>query len=206
MLYIYIIYNNEIYICMYNTYMFIYIYIYYIHFDKYIFIYVSIFIYTRIYIYIYIYIFTYIYIHVYIYIHIYTHTHTQHTYIYIYIYIVKWRLYMCIYIYLHSKLFKRYKKALENRANIIINFENTKTFTRFNNYQASKYVFSARWLQQYVKLRTLEKYMMALNIHTGWNDKIVALEKTTWFHFRLMKTGFLFFMCYRPSTSWPVVY
>ena len=26
-----------------------------------------------------------------------------------------------------------------------------------------------------------------------WNDKIVALEKTTWFHFRLMKTGFLFF-------------
>ena len=36
------------------------------------------------------------------------------------------------------------------------------------------------------------------------NDKIVALEKTTWFHFRLMKTGFLF--CCRPSTSWPVVY
>ena len=28
---------------------------------------------------------------------------------------------------------------------------------------------------------------------TGWNDKIVALEKTTWFHFHLMKTGFLFF-------------
>ena len=30
------------------------------------------------------------------------------------------------------------------------------------------------------------------HIYTGWNDKIVALEKT-WFHFRLMKTGFLFF-------------
>ena len=29
---------------------------------------------------------------------------------------------------------------------------------------------------------------------TGWSDKIVALEKTTWFHFRLMKTGFLFFL------------
>ena len=29
--------------------------------------------------------------------------------------------------------------------------------------------------------------------YTGWNDKIVALEKTTWFPFRLMKTGFLFF-------------
>ena len=28
--------------------------------------------------------------------------------------------------------------------------------------------------------------------YTGWNDKIVAQEKT-WFHFRLMKTGFLFF-------------
>ena len=31
-------------------------------------------------------------------------------------------------------------------------------------------------------------------IYTGWNDKIVALEKLTWFHFRLMKTGFLFFV------------
>ena len=27
----------------------------------------------------------------------------------------------------------------------------------------------------------------------GWNDKIVTLEKT-WFHFRLMKTSFLFFV------------
>ena len=43
-----------------------------------------------------------------------------------------------------------------------------------------------------------------LLIYTEWNDKIVALEKTTWLHFRLMKTGFLF--CCRPSTSWPVVY
>ena len=32
-----------------------------------------------------------------------------------------------------------------------------------------------------------------LQLYTGWNDKIVALEKTTWFHFHLMKTGFLFF-------------
>ena len=29
--------------------------------------------------------------------------------------------------------------------------------------------------------------------NTGWNDKIVAIEKTTWIHFRLMKTGFPFF-------------
>ena len=28
--------------------------------------------------------------------------------------------------------------------------------------------------------------------YIGWNDKIVAREKTTWFHFRLMKTSFLF--------------
>ena len=31
-------------------------------------------------------------------------------------------------------------------------------------------------------------------IYTGWNDKIVTLEKTKWFHFRLMKIGFLFFV------------
>ena len=31
-----------------------------------------------------------------------------------------------------------------------------------------------------------------MRCYTGWNDKIVALEKTTWFHFHLMKSGFLF--------------
>ena len=41
-------------------------------------------------------------------------------------------------------------------------------------------------------------------MYTEWNDKIVALEKMTWFHFPLMKTGFLF--CCKPSASWPVVY
>ena len=33
---------------------------------------------------------------------------------------------------------------------------------------------------------------MVPRITTEWNDKIVALEKATWFHFRLMKTGFFF--------------
>ena len=33
-----------------------------------------------------------------------------------------------------------------------------------------------------------------VGVCTGWNDRIVALEKTIWFHFRLMKTGFLFFV------------
>ena len=28
----------------------------------------------------------------------------------------------------------------------------------------------------------------------GWNDKIFAQEKTTWFYFRFMKTGFLFLL------------
>ena len=32
------------------------------------------------------------------------------------------------------------------------------------------------------------------HIYTGWNDKIVTREKTTWFHFLLMKTGFLFLL------------
>ena len=31
-------------------------------------------------------------------------------------------------------------------------------------------------------------------LSTEWNDEIVALEKTTWFHFHLMKTGFLFLL------------
>ena len=55
-----------------------------------------------------------------------------------------------------------------------------------------------------------EKSVLAAEHDTGWNDKIFTLEKTTWFHFRLMKTGFLFFFffffCCRPSTSWPVLY
>ena len=28
----------------------------------------------------------------------------------------------------------------------------------------------------------------------GWNEKIVARKKMTWFHFRLMKTSFLFLL------------
>ena len=32
--------------------------------------------------------------------------------------------------------------------------------------------------------------------YKGWNDKIVTLEKTTWFHFCFMKTGFFVFFCF----------
>ena len=35
---------------------------------------------------------------------------------------------------------------------------------------------------------------MTTTVYTEWNDKIVALEKMTWFHFHLMKTGFLFLL------------
>ena len=34
----------------------------------------------------------------------------------------------------------------------------------------------------------------SLTNHPGWNDKIFALEKTTWFYFRVIKTGFLFLL------------
>ena len=45
-----------------------------------------------------------------------------------------------------------------------------------------------------VKINHLESLnSMKTNDYTGWNDKIVAQEKT-WFHFRLMKTGFHFFV------------
>ena len=35
---------------------------------------------------------------------------------------------------------------------------------------------------------------LKIKLPTGWNDKIVALEKVIWFHFHLMKTGFLFLL------------
>ena len=38
-----------------------------------------------------------------------------------------------------------------------------------------------------------KQYSEWANHNTGWNDKIVALEKTTWFHFCLMKTSFFLF-------------
>ena len=44
----------------------------------------------------------------------------------------------------------------------------------------------------YKKVYKIRKSLTCL-CDTGWNDKIVSLEKTTWFHFRFMKTGFLFF-------------
>ena len=41
---------------------------------------------------------------------------------------------------------------------------------------------------------TWNKLQLYIYIYIGWNDKIVTLEKTTWFHFSLMKTSFLFLL------------
>ena len=48
---------------------------------------------------------------------------------------------------------------------------------------------------EYHVITTSPRSTLSQSVHTcvtGWNDKIVALEKT-WFHYRLMKTGFVFF-------------
>ena len=61
----------------------------------------------------------------------------------------------------------------------------------------------------------LDYNIVEIGQNTGWNNKIVALEKTTWFHFRLMKTGFLFFvaahllvgqLCTNPKRDWGFYY
>ena len=51
-----------------------------------------------------------------------------------------------------------------------------------------------RWIHASARIWTqIDTFILSINnLNTGWNDKIVALEKTTWFHFRLMKTGFFF--------------
>ena len=48
------------------------------------------------------------------------------------------------------------------------------------------------WL--FYGILTLVGYFVPNSAYTGWNDKIVALEKTTWFYFRLLKTGFHFLL------------
>ena len=55
------------------------------------------------------------------------------------------------------------------------------------------------WICEKLTLTTLTQTtassLRSMNdIYTGWNDRNVALEKMTWFHFRVMKTGFLFLL------------
>ena len=64
--------------------------------------------------------------------------------------------------------------------------------------EVSKFNFK---LQYDVHFRTItlgksseSPYRSIYRLNTGWNDKIVVLEKTSWFHFCLMKTGFLFLL------------
>ena len=54
------------------------------------------------------------------------------------------------------------------------------------NCELTKTMFILKWIVWNFYQKDLIRH------YTGCNDKIVALEKT-WFHFRLMKTGFLFF-------------
>ena len=53
------------------------------------------------------------------------------------------------------------------------------------------------WMVNFIikwRIFKIEKWFNNYISYTGWNDKIVTLEKTTWFHFRLMKTVFLFLL------------
>ena len=49
------------------------------------------------------------------------------------------------------------------------------------------------WRERIREIRTVSVTEDNDVISTGLSDKIVALEKTTWFHFRLMKNVFFFF-------------
>ena len=52
--------------------------------------------------------------------------------------------------------------------------------------------FQSEDVIEIIKISELNRKLIKSFIYTGWNDKIFALEKMTWFHFRLIKTGFLF--------------
>ena len=73
----------------------------------------------------------------------------------------------------------------------------TPSFTLVQSGSTSYYPTNGR-NRSFRKLLALHKniwnHITKLFICTGWNDKILTLEKTTWFHFRLMKTGFLFLL------------
>ena len=71
-----------------------------------------------------------------------------------------------------------------------------------NNYMVSSNYFyliisiafhTVVYLQVFLSY-TYKYIISSIFLSTGWNLKIVALEKTTWFHFLLMKTGFLFLL------------
>ena len=67
----------------------------------------------------------------------------------------------------------------------------------FSTFSTSSYVIKYFYVIQIIcALLYGFKYSYLILIITGWNDKIVALEKTTWFYFRLMKTGFPFLFIY----------
>ena len=63
-------------------------------------------------------------------------------------------------------------------------------FINFRRRKVPEY-FHGLYIYIYILIIIIIIYIY---IYTEWIDKIVALEKTTWFHFRLMKTGLLFLL------------
>ena len=64
-------------------------------------------------------------------------------------------------------------------------------FLRVFHISVSWWSFTEVWVKASLP-KSLGLFSVFGPISTGWNDKTVTLEKTTWFHFRLMKTGFFF--------------
>ena len=95
------------------------------------------------------------------------------------------RAFTCMHIYTHAKHTHAHTHT-HTHTYIYIYY--------FNNLRKQSW----RWqttLDWYSLNATCQNCFYGLeHILTGWNDKIVTLEKTIWLHFHLMKTGFLFLL------------
>ena len=103
----------------------------------------------------------------------------------------------------------RYETTISHPHNLIFTHTQTHTHTNRQTHTHTHthtytHIYIIIFINLYLYIYIYIYIVLVSYVYTGWNDKIVALEKTTRFYFRLMKTGFLF--CCSPSTSWPVVY
>ena len=91
-------------------------------------------------------------------------------------------LYIYIYIYIYSR--RQFKRVKQLNLLVCI-YHSLRTNTMWHK---------AKFEEEFNRVFLLLDWLKGLVSPTpGWNDKIVVIEKTTWFHFCLMKTGFLFF-------------
>ena len=67
------------------------------------------------------------------------------------------------------------------------------TFTERAEIIGQSHVYHVYRDNLYIRTYTYTSIDTRIYGYIWWNDRIAALEKTTWFHFRLMKTGFFFF-------------